>query len=346
MAAVSDSLSAATDAAGAPAAPGACTAFASAVMLRLLVQGMQSLGLQTHAAPPAQTLQGPHVQLAAKRALLQSAVAQGGLACLLQLGAQAPLEGADPIHRAMAAARGVDDLLARWGRLEPVVHRWHRVRVQQRAPGTLVLEHLSLQPGGRILPVENLVVLGLLATLLQRQGLQGLRASIAGRAVWPDASEPDLRALVAAGRTGVWHLEWNAQSAEAAVVPVTACVEGGATTDPADVCAGLPWRDEALRCATWIQHDLLRRPDLVAAAQALGLPRRSLQRALARAGLHFSGVVAEVRVRSAAWWLLQSALPIAEVGFVCGYADQAHFSRCFKQRTGWSPGAYRGGFGR
>lgn len=327
-------------------ATGVPDAFASAVMLRLLVQGMQALGLQTSAAPPPQATQGPHVQLAAKRALLQSAVAQGGLACLLRLGAQAPLEGGDPIHRAMAAARGVDDLLARWGRLEPVVHRWHRVRVRHRAAAALVLEHVSLQPGGRILPVENLVVLGLLAVLLQRQGLQGLRVRIGDRPVWPDASEPTLRTLAEAGRTGCWHLEWDrcAATPPSQGLPPAWTVDS-ATTGPADVCAGLPWPAEALHCAAWVEHDPLRRPDLVAAAQALGLAPRSLQRALARAGLHFSGVVAEVRVRSAAWWLLHSALPIAEVGFVCGYADQPHLSRCFKQRTGWSPGAYRGGFG-
>ena len=256
MAAVLVSPPYAAHATGTPAAPGASNAFASAVMLRLLVQGMQSLGLQTHAASPSQAQQGPHVQLATKRALLQ------------------------------------------------------------------------------------------------RQGLQGLRASVAGHAVWPDASEPDLRALATAGRTGVWHLEWDAQTADAAdaadaaLAQVPASIQGGATSGPADICAGLPWPDEALRCAAWVQQDPLHRPDLAAAAHALDLAPRSLQRALARAGLHFSGVVAEVRVRSAAWWLLHSALPIAEVGFVCGYADQAHFSRCFKQRTGWSPGAYRNGFGR
>lgn len=310
-------------------------AFASAVMLRMLVQGMQAQGMDTSAAPLPRVAQGPHVQLAAKRALLQSAVAQGGLACLLRLGLRARVEQADPIHRAMLAARGVDDLLARWSRLELVVHRWHRVRVLHRAPRTLVLQHQSLQPGASPRPAESLVVLGLLAALLQYQGLQGLRAAIGGHNVWPLAAEAVLQTLAGAGRTSQWQLDWDQE------------MQVDMPTAPAtdDVCAGLSWPPEALHCAAVLQQDLLRRQSLATVAEALGMARRSLQRALARGGLHFSGVVAEVRVRQAAWWLLQSPLPIAEVGFVCGYADQAHFSRAFKAHTGWSPGAYRVGFG-
>lgn len=311
-------------------------AFASAVMLRLLVQGMQALGLDSTAVPAPRLEQGPHVQLAAKRALLQAAVAQGGLGCLLQLGMQARLEPSDPIHRALDAACGVDDLLARWGRLEPVVHRWHRVRVRQRDAGLLVLEHVSLRPGEAPQPAESLVVLGLLAALLARQGLLGLQAHAGAVPLLPHACEQALQQLAAAGGAGLWQLRWQAG-------PAAPRVRGPEPVLP-ELCADLPWPAPALHCARWLQQDPLQRPSLAAAAQFLGMARRSLQRVLSQHGLHFSALVAEVRVRHAAWWLLQGALPIAEVGFVCGYADQAHFSRAFKRRTGWSPGAYRAGF--
>lgn len=317
----------------ATAAPGA---FASAVMLRLLVQGMQALGLDSTAVPAPRLDQGPHVQLAAKRTLLQAAVAQGGLRCLLQLGGQARLEPSDPIHRALDAASGVDDLLARWSRLEPVVHRWHRVRVRQRDAGLLVLEHVSLRPGEAPQAAESFVVLGLLAALLARQGLLGLQAHAGAVPLLPHASEQDLQRLAAAGGAGLWQLRWQAG-------PAAPRVRGPEQVLP-EFCADLPWPAPALHCARWLQQDPLQRPSLAAAAQSLGMARRSLQRVLARHGLHFSALVAEVRVRHAAWWLLQGTLPMAEVGFVCGYADQAHFSRAFKRRTGWSPGAYRAGF--
>jgi AraC-like DNA-binding protein len=34
------------------------------------------------------------------------------------------------------------------------------------------------------------------------------------------------------------------------------------------------------------------------------------------------------------------------VGFVCGYADQSHFTRDFRHRVGAPPAAFREAFGR
>lgn len=60
-----------------------------------------------------------------------------------------------------------------------------------------------------------------------------------------------------------------------------------------------------------------------------------------RAGLGFVGVQGEVRFRLAGSLLLQQAMPVSEVGFVCGYADQAHLTREFKKRLGVTPAKYR-----
>ena len=81
-------------------------------------------------------------------------------------------------------------------------------------------------------------------------------------------------------------------------------------------------------------------------AHNIGTSARSLQRALAVAGLSYSSVLAEARLRAAGWWLLESTLPIAQVGFLSGYADQPHFTRDFSHRIGLTPGRYRDNFAR
>jgi AraC-like DNA-binding protein len=41
---------------------------------------------------------------------------------------------------------------------------------------------------------------------------------------------------------------------------------------------------------------------------------------------------------------LHTADPIAEVGFLSGFADQAHFTRELRRRVGLPPAAYRAAF--
>lgn len=48
------------------------------------------------------------------------------------------------------------------------------------------------------------------------------------------------------------------------------------------------------------------------------------------------------RIREGAVMLARGMAP-AEVAFACGFADQAHFTRCFKQRMGMTPAQFRRG---
>jgi AraC-like DNA-binding protein len=48
-----------------------------------------------------------------------------------------------------------------------------------------------------------------------------------------------------------------------------------------------------------------------------------------------------VQVRHACALLAGGDDPLPAVGFVCGFSDQAHFTREFRRRVNLTPGAYR-----
>lgn len=51
--------------------------------------------------------------------------------------------------------------------------------------------------------------------------------------------------------------------------------------------------------------------------------------------------VQKLRVSHASALLHNNEIPLTEIAFSCGFADQSHFSRVFKRRTGITPGAFR-----
>lgn len=72
-----------------------------------------------------------------------------------------------------------------------------------------------------------------------------------------------------------------------------------------------------------------------------GLSRAHMIRAF-RKEFHITphAYLTDLRVRHARM-LLRLGRPLAEVAFDCGFADQAHFTRHFKARTGVTPGRFR-----
>lgn len=302
--------------------------FASAAMVRILAAGMRQAGL----SPPALPHGGAHVALAHKRALVQAAVAQGGIAVLPRLGQGLEAIRGEPVHQALAAARGPQDLLARWMRMERYIHSRHRITAEP-ARGGFHVTHCSLRPGQPPLPEESLVVLGVLAAALQACGARGVRARIGRATVFPQADAHTLARLARDGRAGSWRLLWQDMAPPPPARPLA---------PPALDDVGGPPLAQALTRV--LLADLLDAPPLADAAQQLNLSPRGLQRALAGAGLSYSRVLLQTRCRAAAWHLVHSRQGLAETGFVCGFADQAHFTRVFRQHTGVTPARYRSDF--
>lgn len=301
--------------------------FASAAMVRILHAGMQSLGLEVPALPVA----GARVALADKRRMVQAALTQGGWSALIHIGQGVQAIRGDPVHQALVASHSPAELLARWCRLERYIHSRHRLEVQAEGHW-LSVHHRSQRTNEAPLPHEDLVVLGVLAAAMSEAGMDGLRITMAGIPVWPLPKEGDLQRLVAQGQTGRWRITCEA-GVSRTIPHVTTPVPHGAPTPP-----GPP---PARALAALLIADPMSAPSLGEAARRLGQAPRSLQRALAMHSLTYSEVMARTRCSVAAWYLVHTTLATAQTGYVCGYSDQAHFTRQFHRWVGLTPAAYR-----
>ena len=307
--------------------------FASAAMLRVLRQGLLDLGLPP--APQSPPAQGAVVSLDSKRAMLGHAIQVGGLACLPLLGRGLHRHTHEPIHSALASARDAQDLLQRWGRLERYIHSRHRVRVLSLRDTGVELAHTALSPHPAPLPAEDLVVLGVLIAFLEASGHREVRCTVGGTAAYPQPDAAALERVGARGRSAVWKITWTGVSPSKEVeAPVAQ-----------QLVRDEPWPAWVKQAYGTLAASLTAPPSLDALAQTLGRSRRSLQRGLQEAGLSFRQLQAEARYRSAGWQLMQGGAALAEIGFLCGYADQSHFTREFRLRSGLTPADYRREFG-
>jgi transcriptional regulator GlxA family with amidase domain len=179
-----------------------------------------------------------------------------------------------------------------------------------------------------------LVVLGVLIALLQRTGCQDVEVELSnGLTIWPmsesAAQQEALRSAFMQRETHSWHLRWGAVQA---LPPLQQNQAQAAETK------ALSLSERLQQLASMTQGEAL---SLEAAAEQLSQSPRSLQRHLRLEGVRYVDVVATARAQHASQMLSQSSPSLAEIGFACGYTDQAHFCRDFKRRVGMSPLRYR-----
>jgi transcriptional regulator GlxA family with amidase domain len=139
---------------------------------------------------------------------------------------------------------------------------------------------------------------------------------------------------------GVWHVPAPPHAMGSVILAAPARRmprhgPGAVVEDPID---GLRRRLAADPVRRWTLADL--------AAEAATSPR-TLQRRLARESVTFSRLVSEARLQVAAAHLCDAGGPgLAEIGFLAGFSDQAHFARIFHRNVGTTPSSYRAEFGR
>lgn len=302
--------------------------FASAAMMKLVGQGLRRQGL---APPPPVPVQQGRVALQDKRALLAGLWQAVGPTAIARIGEAIQDVHEEPTLRALVLAVDPWDLLSRWQRLERFVHSRHRTRMDALGPGRARLQHVSLSSGQAPTPAEDVLVFGLLVALCERVAGRPVQARpVGGRhwlrrdGQWRDGPWPE--------SLHTWELRWDAADVARDPHPPVAHPASGdrwleALHTALRADPGRPWRVDDL-------------------ARVCALSARSLQRHLARRQLCFSGLLTAARVQCAADLLTSSGLSVAEVGYHCGFADQPHFSRQFRQSTAMTPARYRAQFAR
>ncbi len=297
--------------------------FASAAMMRLIRAGIARQGLP---APPIPASAEARVPLGRKRQALQDLLARHGPLAILRIGEAVRHVPREPMHRALIVATDPGDLLSRWSSLERFSHSRHRVDWTAAGPGALRLEHRALAGNGAPQAAESLLVLGLLAVLVEAIGTQEVE-------VRPEGDGPR--------RTGG---RWigPADFAGFASCRIT-FREAAPPPAPLPPPASGPALASALRAA--ILADTARPWRLADLAARTGRSPRSLQRHLAALGTGPAQMVLEARLEAAAALLAGTDHGLAEIGFVCGFADQAHFNRSFRRFTAITPGSYRRAYG-
>jgi len=267
-------------------------------------------------APRAEsTLVRAHAPAHEKRALPDALLERDGPEAVLRVGRGIRDAGFVPVLHVLLRAATPAVLAEKWMRLEGYYHSHHRTRIDATRDGRWRCRRSSLGTGAPR-RAENLLICGVQSALLERLGCRDVTATLEGA---------DARA---------WVLRWSS-------------FERG----PAVAQGSLPAREEpeGLRLdgdvsrlvARRIEEDLDRRWRMVDLAGVLGRSTRALQRALAREGASATRILRGLRVREACRLLSASELSLADIGYGCGFADQAHFQRQFRQATGLTPAVYR-----
>jgi len=302
--------------------------FAYSAMLRLIRAGLAAQGIPPPDVPPTAAA---HVPLELKRRLLAQLAAAHGPPVLLRIPDALPNLPPEPALRALTLARDPLDLLQRWARLERCAHSRHRIRWEQRTPGDVELTHYAIGGGEGPRAEEDLLVFALLTKLCEMIGTRGLAAGPVG-AGWPWRRDGAW-----CENAGPWPVgaawRWRFEHAARACPPVA--------VEPPPPPVELLRRTRAMVAA-----DPARGWTIDVVAAALAVSPRSLQRRLRLAGSTLTQVLAEVRMEAAAELLGTTRVGLAEIGFLCGFADQAHFTRAFKRFSAFTPAAYRQDFAR
>lgn len=304
------------------------TAFASRAMLNILQSGMHKCGIDygNSASSGSQAL----IPLDTKKNFVHGIGQEYGLKTLLLLSYGVVDFVDSPIGKALLQYSDPSKLIEKWQRLERYIHSQHYIDATFLQNGVIQVSHLSNTNTPPMLE-ESLAVLGVLCALVYevtKQSVYLCRSEHIDSVIF---SYPEGSGQTVVPPCEQWYIHWQLPNQNS--TQNTAFGADIINTAETGSCIVEQIRARILELG-------LLGASLKHTAHSLAVSVRTLQRRLSEANVKFSSLVQETRVKKASQLLLQGELCISEIGFVCGFSDQAHFSRVFKTWTGMSPKQY------
>ncbi|WP_322987878.1 helix-turn-helix transcriptional regulator [Hoeflea sp.] len=257
-----------------------------------------------------------------KRNLVDRAMEKHGPGLLLSVGQHLHLIGDTPVATVFRRSADPHVLADKWRRLERYHHAFHRIKIAPLGDEGWDCRRYGITSKPTI--GENCLVAGVLVGLVEMIGATDCRLQVDGsewRAAGLRKAELPRGATLETFRI-VWAPFQQRERPALADEPATAVNMADRLADLLATDVGRSWK---------IAH----------AATRMAVSTRSLQRHLAAEKRSFSTVLRRARMRQATQLLTGTATPLAEIGYCCGYADQAHFQRDFRRVTNITPKRFR-----
>lgn len=295
--------------------------FASAAIMRLVVDGLARQGITA----PIDSPEGARIPRPQKRDILAAVLSEHGPKAILSISDAAQHMSPEPVVQALTHARSLAELLDRWQRLERFSHAKHTVAVTKLRPDAFRLTHKSRHGGSPPSAAESLLVLGLIGCLSEIIGARDVTLRTKNGALMR--------------KKRAWHQLQLTDFDGTVELTASQKLSEAATADKSTA------PDLLLDLRNRFVADPVRRWSLKNLADDSGLSVRTLQRRLTAHSMSFSRILSEARLEVAARHLCDADGPsLAEIGFLSGFSDQAHFARAFSKGVGTTPSAYRRDF--
>ena len=253
------------------------------------------------------------------RDALRALLDREGPAGVVDCGRTFAMSTGDPLVAFLATSEGPLQLAHRYRRIEPMFHLGHATETTVTS-STMTFRHVARLGSPPSVP-ETLLVFGATVGMFLRLGAPELSVALTDatgvpRRVWPP---DDPHAFDGAEGPLSWTLRW---------VDDGSWAQRSGAGDHEELRALIAARPER----AW---------DVRAAADAMAVSPRTLQRRLHAVGTTIREIVVAGRIDAATALLVRTSLDATTVALACGFADLPHLTHHFRRRHGHPPGRYR-----